>query len=1646
MTKPHEFVPHRPRGAGLVRLRLNEGTRCYEHGSGFYWPSWLLKADEAKKDAAGSTGKVRWQLTLDPRAYRVTELPLSRKRGPSNKDPLELRRSELGGYVLRVPLLNPLAETHIRMTVERIAPYGYRREPKRAGNHWRRILPTYLSRLCPVATPENDSIGISQQFARDVEIDGEGRLLAPYRDNRNRWHPRDRRPGEEIDRWIGERVPEENEKVLARCLHKDGTVEYAYKGRREIDYALVSPDQLLGLGASLVPFLHHSDAVRAIMGVKLLKEALPLLDPEPPLVATGLEDTVLEASPILMSLLRCPVEGTVSAITPFFLEITVPQGVAHVSLLAGAVPEKASAAIRLRPRVQVGQQVAAGEIIADGPGMRDRRLALGKNLLVAYLPFQGLNFEDGIVISESAAHKLTSVHVHTIELDHVRVCDVAGGKLKKGIVQPGQQVRGGEVVAVVQRSLRATPGGLKVPARERRANEQELQLLKEALEQGGSTGWSSEEEVCVPDEVGKGQIVRADCHDGRLHICIYEEKPARVGDKLTGRHGNKGVIARVLPDKDMPYFQVGDQTYRVEMILNPLSVVSRMNLGQLLETHWGWVLKHRDVEGGETIGRPFATARAEELQEMLKETGLDERGKAEIRDGMTGEPFHERVVVGYQYVVKLPQIADVGLSVRGQKGPRSLRTEQPVEGRRRRGGQRLGEMEGWALRSHGAYATLVEALGPKSDDLLAGLCLRLLTSLPERQDPQTLHTLRSLLRGALIDLRLPDFDKQRQADVRFIDAGKLRKQSNGEVMDPGPYDNIPHGLYSSQIFGFSRKDRRTRFGHIELAVPVLHPFLWSRICEALVEAIGNRSLAPSSSQRDIAKDLENYWLCDERDGEGRTGTEALLPLLESHGVRDELWRPYLVTVLPVIPPAYRWRKEDDDGQPLLDELGKAYERVVKANRLYKHVHDLSARDLTSSSEHDTGGAGPHKWVRWKVQGDKRLRQLREKGDVEALKKELKFLCYRFLHNAVRRLFGELRSRLDGKYGIFRYDLLGKRLDYSGRAIIVPAPDLLLNECYIPVDLVLPLFRVELTRRTKNDEVWTKVDRGDEQAIATVVAHLQRLLNERDIRVVLNRQPTLHRYNLLAFTPRIWREKAIGFPPLYCGPYNADFDGDSMALYLPVSEDAQAETRARLAVDRHLFSAASGNLLLHLTQDIVLGCYYLSLPSTKQHVELWKAQRREELAQILRVERTECSDLDRGRIRWLVEQLVRRCEDRGELLNRLHRLGELAFEAATHSGISLSFFDLKPLLIPGDQRETWLKRLNRLETKELEACLKRHLLADSAAAQNPLLLIYLSGARGGWEQVLQTIGLKGRCRDEKGGDIEAPPVFRNLYEGLSPFQYLLTCHSARRTLVDKKILVANAGSLTRELVESSGHVKIDPCVDDCGSSWGIPIPAGKALGRVVAKVAGAYGGHLVSTTTLARLRAEGGDHSWVTVRSPATCELSPSWVCRQCYGVSPATGEWAEPGEDIGIIAAQSIGERGTQLSMRTFHTGGMGEDLNLEWARRNLLSAWEEFEFEKFWQEIYTAGSPYGEIDPRHFETVFRARLDRHELSLRLRAAGDIAGDTQTRGFLSVAAYREAVGTLVEAATRELTDPLADAKAGILLNHLPTLQGGSPSG
>nr|BAL52679.1 DNA-directed RNA polymerase subunit beta [uncultured prokaryote] len=1389
------------------------------------------------------------------------------------------------GLVQWLDKTNPLAEIAHKRKITFCGLHGI---SNLEGNHEkipeRQIHPSHYRCICPVETPESEKVGLNLHLAADAKVD------------------------------------------LQQNKLQAGTLS-------------------LGVSASLIPFISHNDPNRALMAAKNMKQALPLLKLDPPLVQTGWESRVGHESRCCLIADRdgeilqyCEgSDGTARELTVLYQGAQQPQTY-HVAKVPGVLPGVGSfyrppesrvvrspfpgqiekiqdgqitLKVSLRGSVfqqeisipedfsvvaQAGQQVQArqvlafrtkfkqGDILLDGSVTVDGMLALGTNLLVAYMPWYGYNFEDALVISDRLVKEevLTSLHL-------------------------------------------------------------------------------------VQDKYGH----------------YVEPRRVCLGDKLCNRHGHKGVIARIEPEERMPVVLRQDGTpltdpqgrpFHVDLLINPHSVISRMNLGQLYETHWSWIAWK---EKNPVVVPPFSRYFSWEiLNEKIQKDDLLKSvltgGKAKVRwqDPCTHHEKEIQAVVGWQYWMKVNHLSEDKLHVRAT-GQRTLITKQPPRGKQNEGGQRVGEMEVWALQALRAQHILSEMLTMKSD------------ALPEASTqpmPEALRALVYYLRGLGVDLRIYVTEQEDEKlfpvekighpfhpeavvklEAQWATDDQIEKWSSGKVITPelqalwyscqcghkgwswnfaknqkGPRRCPkcgnrqidvslrwhPQGLLSEAIFGEKHpQERRVRMGHIELYKPIRHP------------------LAPERQLR----------------------------------------------IIPVIPPDYRPWSEQSEG------LNLWYRRILLCDRMLRAV---------SQQKGSTRREPKQQKAFWRRELIRAVAGLYGKK-VSFKEKEPQF------HNDDISSHTNLCRLLEGKTGLIRGYILGKRVDFSGRAVIVPDPQLPFGCCRLPRKAI-EKFYTNLV-----GSLDTLQPNAQEEALYNWC---------KDLLILLNRAPTLHRYNFLAFTldPKepFWDEPCLAVHPFICGMYNADFDGDTMAFHLPLGKEARQEAQTRLHPKHHLFSAAHGGQLLHLAQDIVSGIYVLtSTPAGCQ-----------QLGNLLKINDQD-KPLDKRALQEVVERFLRNQAQNPQqvehALQQLDHMMRMAFQRATEHGLSFSIEDLKALSVPQAQRKAKAsavcaapKNTEEEWSHKLRKDLGNKIMGDilQGSPDNPIAILVGSGARGDAEQLARLCGaVIGFAHD-----FENSP-FSNYVEGLTEEEYFEAAREARPDIVRKKIGPALGGDLTRKLVHGAYPLRI--VSKQCTDTQGLAMPRtlfSSLRGRVSAQgIPNIIDiGQTLDSEKLQQL-INNNQIAFIRVFSPYTCTAQRG-ICQRCYGLDPSTGRWAELGTPVGLLAAQSIGERATQDFMKAFHgirskTLQCIEQAKAFFEQGKTPPALEEDPIsilEWLYHEAYE-----NKVDLRHFEVILRGMQQD-----RLTGVVERARDRLNESFLSAMAFQAVTQHVVKAANRSLED------------------------
>ncbi len=688
---------------------------------------------------------------------------------------------------------NPLAELTHKRRLSALGPGGLTRE--RAGFQVRDVHHSHYGRICPIETPEGPNIGLIGSLATFGRVNDFGFIETPYRKV-------DKESGRVLEEINFLSADEEEEFVVAQAnspLDENGY----FKGERvearfaeeilevpvnRVDYMDVSPKQVFSVATSLIPFLENDDANRALMGANMQRQAVPLIRTQAPIVGTGLEYKAAKDSGAVVLSKKA---GRVRKVSADRIVIDNDDGGIEVHNLLKFVRSNQGTCYNQRPIVRTGDIVEANEIIADGPSTCNGELALGRNVLVAFMPWEGYNYEDAILISERLVKEdvFTSIHIEEYECEARDtklgpeeitrdIPNVSEDMLKnlddQGVIRVGAEVRADDILVG-----KVTPKGETELTPEER-------LLRAIF--GEKAREVRDSSLRVPHgEAGKVVAVKRFSRENGdelppgvnqlVRVYIAQKRKISEGDKMAGRHGNKGVISRILPEEDMPFLEDGTP---VQIVLNPLGVPSRMNIGQILECHMGWAAKAL----GMNIATPvFDGADEEDIFTKLREAGLPANGKAVLYDGRTGEPFDHEITVGYVYMLKLAHLVDDKIHARSI-GPYSLVTQQPLGGKAQFGGQRFGEMEVWALEAYGASYTLQEILTVKSDDVVG----RLKTyesivkgdNIPEPGVPEGFKVLIKELQSLALDVRILSEDDQ-EITIKDIDYEVNEKEKAREL-------------------------------------------------------------------------------------------------------------------------------------------------------------------------------------------------------------------------------------------------------------------------------------------------------------------------------------------------------------------------------------------------------------------------------------------------------------------------------------------------------------------------------------------------------------------------------------------------------------------------------------------------------------------------------------------------------------------------------------------------------------------------------------------------------------------------------------------------------------------------------------------------
>lgn len=1356
----------------------------------------------------------------------------------------------------------------------------------------RNIHPTHYGFIDPIHTPESDRIGANLHIPIGAVKDGNELKMKVLDKNGKTQYITPTQAFEAVVAFPGQK----GNSVQATYLGKTVTV-----ARSKVDYFTPASQGLFSVSTNLVPYLPANQGNRAMMAAKMLEQAISLKKREAPLVQVGTEvGKSMEEIVGNESAVKAPEDGTITKITDDAIYV----GKTKVNLYNYFSLNRKSY-IHNEPIVKVGAKVKKGQIIADSNYTKNGTLALGVNLKTAYIPYQGYNFEDGIVITDSAAEKLTSVHIHKKDLSIDENIITGLGKFTSQYPNTltGDNLRKLDETGVVKKGQTVQMGDAVIVALQKRKLSQDIAVVQRALADRPkdiSVYWTQEDPGTVMEIQKSGK---------NIVVFIRTEEKAKIGDKLAGRMGNKGIITKIISDSDAPRSKDGSA---VDIMLNPHGVISRINIGQIYESASGKV--------AEKLGKPHVVKNfsgenyLETTKNFLAKNKVDDKEELFDKDGKS----IGRVHVGKPYILKLFKQSTGNFSVRqGGPGHGYDANAQPLKAGGEDSAKSLDLLTMYSMLSHGGRANLREMSSLKSnqnDEFWKAL--KSGQMLPPPKSPFVYDKLMAYLKGAGVDVKKEGskltLSPLTDREVERISSGEVNKVAFYRAKDMEP---IRGGFFDPVKFGGFKG---TKWGHIELKEAQVNPVFETAIKK--ITGLGTK-YDELMAGRLHYKDGEF-----NKDSKGTTGGAALEQILKKIDVDKEIadlvkrspkvrggqlddlnkrlrylnalketglkpHEAYIRRKVPVVPPMYRPLYPLPDGNVVQADTNFIYQNVGILNTMNKlPVVDLLPEEEKADLRND---------IQEHLKGLSGLTDINIKG--------------RPREGFISAIKGG--SGGQPKEGFFISKVLSKRQDYVGRGTIIPEPSLGVDEVALPEQMAWKLFEPFIIREL------SKSGKTPNQALEEIKAKtdlarraLQLVMKERH--VLLNRAPSLHKFSIMAFKPTITTGTAIKIPPLVVKGFNADFDGDTMTVHMPITDEANKEAE-RMLPSRNLYQPGTGKLMMSPSQESQIGIFYLSKTDAGRKV----------LNKILGPKYPVVTILNGKETTLLMAKLGKELPS-NEFAKVLQALKSAGEEHAFNRGFSLGLEDLTSF---NSARDKIVKSISGLASRaknqgELASINSKatHLINQMLDSKlkgknNALYDMVDSGARGGHAQLRQILVTPLMVDDPKGRIV--PNVVKKSYaEGLDISDYWTTMYGARRGMMDRAIQTSLPGAFSKDIMANT----IDNVIsaNDCGTKKGIVLPV-EDSGLLDRYLAGTQGplphNTLISNSVVNALKKAGIKQ--VQVRSPLTC-LQPKGTCAKCYGLDES-GHPPAVGENIGAKAGQTISEPLVQMVMRTFHTGGV---------------------------------------------------------------------------------------------------------------------------
>ena len=1417
----------------------------------------------------------------------------------------------------------------------------------------RSVDPYHLGFLDPVHTPEGERIGANLYIARNVKVRN-GELWGLFFDVRRKkyvWL----RPIDLYDKKVA--FPKEGTIEGGTVRWKGKTARVVHKGKitavsvEEVDLLVPDATAMFDVTSNLLPFLDSLQGNRAMMASKHLLQAISLAEREPPLVQVKADKESFEEKFGKSLALTAPVSGRVVKVEKDKIVIRDQSGKDHTVKMYSHLPLLNGHHISYVPLVKEGDAVEEGQVIADSNFTKGGVLATGVNLTVAYMPWKGFNYEDGIVITESAAKKLASEHVYVIEkklLEGVEVDKEKFVSLFPSVYEQSQLQNIGPD-GVVREGAEVRPGDPLILAfyrwqkSEWKDYDPRLQFLSDVRDD--SVIWDK----TVPGKVEK-VVKTADS----IKVIVRTVEPAKVGDKLAGRHGNKGTISLIIPDSEAPRTPDGRI---IEVILNPIGVPSRLNPSQLLETALGKVAL---LKGKRFVVENFSDEdNVDKVLSALKKEGIEEKEKLYV----PGEGETEEVFWGVQYFNKLEQQVEKKTNIRTVWGYDI--DLQPLRGGEEGGGARaIDPLTLYSLVAHNVRNVLREMAtykAEKNDEFW--LAIELGKVPPAPKPTFAFEKFLSYLKAAGVNVE----KKGDELIAKPLSDEEVLKLAPSEVVDAGflkAHDLKPErgGLFDPDIFG---GPNGTKWAHVKLAFPVLNPIYedvvrnllglskgeMERLIKGELGVSEDGSIVPAGeakyfggeafkallSKIDPEKKIEELQKLIQSSDDPDEVTKYVRQLRVLRAIKDKQVDPkdFVVSVVPVLPPAFR---------PVYPSVDGGFFIVSPVNFRY--------RDL--------------------ILFNKELKENIAKGTIS--EQEARKLCgklYEHLKDLVlvgtkpgkegKGILPYLAGEGSPKGGFIHSKLFKRRQELSSTLVIENGPDLGLDEVGIPEEAAWNLYRPFVVRQLvlqgynlkKAKELVEKKDPLAREA-------LEKELASRPL--IINRAPSLHKFSIMAFRPKIVEGDALKLNPLVTAGFNADFDGDTMGIHVPATEEARIEA-FKMLPSRNLFKEGTqGRFMFNLRLEYVGAIFNITQPpkegskptrTFKDYDELLDAWikrrvRTEEVVKLGRFVGTVGQHLINGLLplhlkdynepwtgKKIAQALIRLAgTDKDLYVKVLETWKEIARIAMTRKPFSISLSDLKdkemralkPLLQEVEKIPSESERVKKME--EIVSLITQKLseIAKQKYQENDLYKMFVSGAKGSASQIRQLVYSPVLVADHKGRPVPVP--IKNDYgHGLDPAEYFAASFGARLGMLSKKLGVAEPGAINKEVLNTISDLVVTEKDDPEDPGMPVSPTSDAVLDRVLARdvvVRGktvAKAGEVVTPKLRELLVKE--KVPIVYVKSPITATTKEG-IPATAVGVSWG-GRTPEVGENVGVQAGQALTEPLSQETFNFFHTGGVAE-------------------------------------------------------------------------------------------------------------------------